>query len=74
MNKISTLSALVALAQGQGAGTQKQETHPALNLYKCTKSGGCQSSSKSVTLDANWRWTHENTGYANCYTGNEWNK
>jgi len=46
-----------------------------LGLKKCTKSGGCQSSQKEVTLDANWRWLHKTGGYdTNCYEGNKWNK
>lgn len=23
-------------------------------------------------MDENWRWTHNNGGYQNCYTGTEW--
>ena len=45
-----------------------------MSLSKCTTSGGCQKTQKSITLDANWRWTHETSGYTNCYTGSSWNK
>ncbi len=27
-----------------------------------------------MTLDANWRWTHDKNGYQNCYSGTEWDK
>jgi cellulose 1,4-beta-cellobiosidase len=27
----------------------------------------------SVTIDSNWRWTHELSSTTNCYEGNEWN-
>ncbi|QRV97074.1 beta-1,4-D-glucan cellobiohydrolase [Ceratobasidium sp. AG-Ba] len=63
----------VAVARAQQVGTLTTETHPALPWQKCTKSGGCvtQSSGK-ITLDANWRWVHTTSGYANCYTGQKW--
>jgi len=35
-------------------------------------SGGCTSRQAKLTLDANWRWVHETTGYQNCYTGDSW--
>jgi len=41
-------------------------------LKKCTKSGGCQSQRREITLDANWRWVHNVGGYSNCYDGNKW--
>lgn len=43
-----------------------------MNLSTCTKAGGCQTQQKSVTMDANWRWTHGTGGYTNCYTGTTW--
>lgn len=43
-----------------------------MNLGTCSKSGGCQTTEKSVTMDANWRWTHGTGGYTNCYTGTTW--
>lgn len=41
----------------------------------CTGKGGssCTTKSGSITLDANWRWTHVTSGYTNCYDGNAWN-
>ena len=72
MQKSLAISALFAACSAQQVGTQKGNTEPALGLSICTKSGGCQKQSKSVTLDANWRWLHDKDGYNNCYTGNSW--
>jgi len=58
----------------QNVGHQKQEKHPHLTIQHCTKSGGCKDEHKSVVIDANWRWTHQNGNTNNCYTGNEWDK
>ena len=65
-------SFLLALVAGQQVGTNTLEVHPPLTVQKCTKAGGCVSSTQSVVLDANWRWVHETSGYTNCYTGNQW--
>ncbi|KAL8341836.1 hypothetical protein RB601_005324 [Gaeumannomyces tritici] len=48
-------------------------SHPRLHSSwsKCT-SGGCSNVAGSVTIDANWRWTHAVSGSTNCYTGNKW--
>lgn len=40
----------------------------------CTKSGGCDSKTGKVVLDANWRWVHKNNDYTNCYEGTTWDK
>jgi cellulose 1,4-beta-cellobiosidase len=73
-SKIATLAALAAYARAQQACTLTTETHPSLTWYQCSGSGGdsCTSVSGEVTVDANWRWTHEVSGSTNCYTGNEW--
>lgn len=44
-----------------------------LKLTTCSQGSGCQTQQKSVTLDANWRWLHNNGGYTNCYEGDSWN-
>ncbi|KAI9734310.1 MAG: hypothetical protein M1834_002414 [Cirrosporium novae-zelandiae] len=64
---------LLAKARAQQVGTYTTETHPTLNIQKCTTSGGCSTVSGSVVIDANWRWLHSTSGYTNCYTGNTWN-
>jgi len=60
------------LINAQQAGNLEQEQKPTITLKECTNSGGCISSQAKLTLDANWRWIHETSGYTNCYTGNEW--
>ena len=60
-------------AIGQQVGNSKPENHPPLTFQSCTKSGGCQSKSGRVVIDANWRWVHNVNGYTNCFTGNKWN-
>jgi len=63
------LSALLAAARAQQAGTQTQETKPSLTWQKCT-ANGCTDQKGSVGIDANWRWVHSTDGSTNCYTGN----
>jgi len=43
-----------------------------MSLGVCTHGSGCTTQSKSVVLDANWRWTHKVNDYVNCYTGTSW--
>ncbi|KAJ8507670.1 hypothetical protein ONZ45_g9992 [Pleurotus djamor] len=63
---------LAALTYGQQVGTNTAETHPPLQVAQCSAGGSCTTQSRSVVLDANWRWLHTTTGYTNCYTGNTW--
>ncbi|KAK0434814.1 probable Probable 1,4-beta-D-glucan cellobiohydrolase A [Armillaria ostoyae] len=74
MYSVAALVAFTLLrsARGQQVGTYTTETHPTLTVQECTSGGSCTSQSKSVVLDANWRWLHSTSGYTNCYTGNEW--
>merc|ERR1719419_389085 len=67
------LTLLIGAISAQDVGHQKQEYHPAMTLGTCTKASGCQNAQKSMTMDANWRWTHNTGGYTNCYTGTTWN-
>ncbi|KAI6794004.1 putative 1,4-beta-D-glucan cellobiohydrolase [Hortaea werneckii] len=73
MHHSTALSALAfgASVMGQQAGTSTAEDPPLMPLSRCTDSG-CTEEDHSVTLDANWRWTHSVDGYTNCYTGNTW--
>ena len=66
------LSSLLATVYAQKVGTLTSETHPALAIQTCTAAGGCVTKSAKIVLDANWRWLHSTSGYANCYTGNTW--
>lgn len=66
------LSALFAAAsRAQQACTSTTETKPSLTWGTCTESG-CTNNTGSVVIDANWRWTHDVSGYTNCYSGNTW--
>ncbi|KAG6887436.1 Exoglucanase [Termitomyces sp. Mi166 len=68
-----TALSFLAMVSAQQAGTLTAENHPSLSWQKCTTAGGCVTQSTgTVTLDANWRWTHSTSGATNCYTGNTW--
>ncbi|KAK3947881.1 glycoside hydrolase [Pseudoneurospora amorphoporcata] len=69
--KFAALAALVASANAQAVCSLTAETHPSLNWSKCTSSG-CTNVAGSITIDANWRWTHTISGSTNCYNGNKW--
>ncbi|KAJ4423881.1 hypothetical protein N0V82_001465 [Gnomoniopsis sp. IMI 355080] len=70
--RAALVSALFAAAsRAQQACTSTTETKPSLTWSTCTASG-CTNTSGSVVIDANWRWTHDVSGYTNCYTGNTW--
>jgi len=56
----------------QQSGNYENEEKPTITLKECTNSGGCISTQSKLTLDSNWRWVHETSGYENCYTGNRW--
>lgn len=63
---------LTSAAWAQNIGTNEQEQHPELDLWTCS-ADGCSKEQKSVVIDANWRWIHNN-GYTNCYKGSDWDK
>ena len=67
---------LFGAAAAQQVGKEVTETHPKLSWQTCTGTGGksCTTKSASITLDANWRWTHITGGFQNCYDGNKWNE
>ena len=74
MNKLILfpfLAALIGCALGQGKGTFDPEFHWPLNWFDCT-SGACLPVVGQLVIDANWRWTHKNNDFNNCYTGNTW--
>jgi len=71
--KFTALAALMGAAAAQQVGTQTTETHPKMTWQKCSAGGSCSNQNGEVTIDANWRWVHDKSGYTNCYTGNEWN-
>jgi len=62
------VASLLPLVSGQGAGTLKEN-----HLIPVTISeNGVENSQTTLTLDANWRWSHKNGESTNCYTGNLW--
>ncbi|PQE09460.1 putative 14-beta-D-glucan cellobiohydrolase B protein [Rutstroemia sp. NJR-2017a BVV2] len=71
-SKIASVLTLIAAAYGQQIGTYQTETHPSLTWQTCTASGSCTTTTGSVVLDGNWRWTHSTSSTTNCYTGNTW--
>jgi len=62
---------LLGLAAAQQLGMYKKEEHPKITVATCTKSGGCQTKTKAITLDANWRWVHDArpNKFKNCISG-----
>ena len=72
MYKALTALAFASAVLGQQAGTQTAEKHPPMPISVCTTSG-CTKENTELVLDANWRWTHITSGYANCYSGTSWN-
>jgi cellulose 1,4-beta-cellobiosidase len=68
------LASVAWLGRAQNVGTQKQEYHLPMQLQVCSGAGQCQVENNGITLDSNWRWTHNINGYTNCYTGNQWDK
>lgn len=69
--KFAALAALVAGASAQKVCSLTAESHPAMSWSKCTSSG-CTNVAGSITVDANWRWTHQLSSATNCYSGNKW--
>ena len=66
------LSSHCIITHAQQQGNFEPEEKPTITFKECTNSGGCTASKAKLTLDANWRWVHETSGYTNCYTGNKW--
>mmetsp|Transcript_8350 Transcript_8350/g.26590 ORF Transcript_8350/g.26590 Transcript_8350/m.26590 type:complete len:464 (-) Transcript_8350:132-1523(-) len=65
--------ALAGSVAAQQPGTISQESHPKLNLYECSKAGGCQKRELEIVLDASWRWVH-GPEYKNCFDEQGWSK
>lgn len=73
MSRLALAFALAACARAQQKGTEQAEVHPPMTTYECASDGSCTpDTSTSITLDANWRWTHIVGSTTNCYTGDEW--
>lgn len=68
-----TLASFLQTSRTQQPGKLQPEIHPLLVTEECTSTQCKPVPNTQITLDANWRWLHESTGYTNCYTGNTWN-
>jgi len=75
MRAVGTAS-LVCFAAGQHAGTNSENYLMPLTIEECRwNSQGqkeCTPEQKSISLDANWRWTHRDGQTVNCYTNSSW--
>ncbi|KAI0486555.1 putative endoglucanase [Xylaria cf. heliscus] len=54
----ATVLASCQFANAQNPDDQADRAHPALTVYKCTKSGGCVANQRSVVIDWNYHWFH----------------
>ncbi|KAL9948605.1 hypothetical protein ACHAQF_006007 [Verticillium nonalfalfae] len=59
------------LALSQQIGTLVPEVPPALTWSNCTTES-CTPVTDALTLDANWRWTHETTSAHTCFLDGDW--
>ncbi|KIY53514.1 CBH1-6 protein, partial [Fistulina hepatica ATCC 64428] len=64
---------LLPVVIGQQVGTYATESHSSLTIVERAFSGSYTTSSRSIVLDSNWRWTHITNRHTNYYTGNERN-
>lgn len=72
LTKVSAIAALAAAVRAQQVCNLNTETKPALTWSTCAAGGSCTTNNGAITVDANWRWTHQTSGSTNCYTGNKW--
>jgi cellulose 1,4-beta-cellobiosidase len=64
---------LFSVAAAQQAGDINTNDLVPFAVGECTKDGTCTENKKTMlSLDSNWRWTHQVGGSENCYTSNEW--
>ena len=67
---------LVSFAAGQQAGTLNDNYLMPMTLGECSWNSqgqqACTEQAKSLSLDSNWRWTHQAGSTTNCYTDSEW--
>jgi cellulose 1,4-beta-cellobiosidase len=64
---------LVAGVAAQQAGSINKNDLMPFPVGECNAAGECKTNTKTkLSLDSNWRWTHEKDGSENCYTSNEW--
>jgi len=66
--KSTVLASLFSTAAAQGAGTLKDN----YLIPFAIEEDGTTNAQTTLTLDANWRWSHKNGESTNCYTGAVW--
>jgi len=74
------LLSLASSVLSQQIGTLVPEVHPKLQWTKCTSPSPtnsedpqCTPVNGEITVDAQWRWTHEVDSWNHCYRDNDWN-
>lgn len=43
-----------------------------VSFTECAAKDNCSKLQLGLTLDSNWRWTHNVGGYSNCFSGTSW--
>jgi len=67
------VSLLFSAVAAQQAGDINTNDLVPFAVGECTADGTCTDNKKTMlSLDSNWRWTHQVGGSENCYTQNEW--
>jgi cellulose 1,4-beta-cellobiosidase len=66
------LLAFATSVHSQLVGDEQLEVHPPLSWKRCSSAGNCETVPAAITMDANWRWIHNASGYDNCYSWNQW--
>jgi cellulose 1,4-beta-cellobiosidase len=76
MMRVVGTASLLSFAAAQQAGTNDENYLMPVGLQSCWWNAQgqkeCTTEQKSISLDANWRWTHVAGDYKNCYTDSEW--
>jgi cellulose 1,4-beta-cellobiosidase len=70
--KLTAIATILGAVNAQQVCSNTAENHPSMTWQRCSSGGSCSAVQGSVTIDANWRWTHTVSGSDNCYDGNKW--
>ncbi|WAQ92276.1 hypothetical protein PtA15_16A182 [Puccinia triticina] len=63
----------LSASQAQTPGKVQQETPLPFSIKECGKGSDCKAISGSLTIDANWRWTHDaNEQGTKCFDDKGW--
>jgi len=63
---------LLSTAAAQQAGGINSNDLMPFPVGECKADGTCTDAETKLSLDSNWRWTHQVDASENCYTSNEW--